>query len=96
MKKIRRFEPQILGQPKSKIMALQYPITQSPRKEEYGATGELKILRSILKRDFRGEVIVKPYKCTRDGSQNIDQQCMLIEGVIPFTKICGNFDDKEK
>ena len=93
MKKIRRFEPQILGQPKSKLMALQYPVT---RKEEYGATGELKILRSILKRDFRGEVLVKPYKCTTDGSQNIDQQCMLIEGVIPFTKICGNFDDKEK
>ena len=93
MKKIRRFEPQFLGNPSPKSWLYN---TQSPRKEEYGATGELKILRSILKRDFRGEVIVKPYKCTTDGSQNTDHQCRLIEGVIPFTKICGNFDDKEK
>ena len=70
--------------------------TQSPRKEEYGATGELKILRSILKRDFRGEVIVKPYKCTTDGSQNIDNRCRLIKGVIPLLKYAETLTRKSK
>ena len=43
MKKIRRFEPQILGQPKSKLMALQYPVTKKGRIWSYWGAKNIEI-----------------------------------------------------